>query len=374
MDQSIRDLFPVVRSKTYLNSAAIGPVPTPSVAAVAAQLNDVSANGAAHLNDWAETKCRVRRMIAGMLGVVPESIAFTRNTSDGLCSVAAGIDWREGDNIVSFVNEFPANYYPWRKVSDDRGVELRLCPERDGRIDMDELCSVIDDRTRLVSLSSVQYHSGFKADLERVGRMARKHDALFCVDIIQGFGAIPLDLPSQFVDVAAGSSYKWLCAPEGCGIFFMNGRANERIKPSSRGWTSVENAWNFCDREQPLVADSRAWETGMGGSALFYGLEKSLQIISYARIGTIRSYLDELTDLLCESVPRNRFRVVSSRDKGEKSQIVALRPLNGHTAGQIVKHLSEHDIVVSSRGDCIRVAPHFFNSFEDIERFVDALP
>jgi selenocysteine lyase/cysteine desulfurase len=133
MDQSIRDLFPMVRSKTYLNSAAMAPMPTPTVTAVTAQLNDVAENGAANFEQWAETKCRVRRMIGGMLGVAPESIAFTRNTSDGLCAVAAGLDWRAGNNIVSFVNEFPANYYPWRMVSEERGVELRLCPERDCR-------------------------------------------------------------------------------------------------------------------------------------------------------------------------------------------------------------------------------------------------
>jgi selenocysteine lyase/cysteine desulfurase len=194
------------------------------------------------------------------------------------------------------------------------------------------------------------------------------------VDIIQAFGAMTLDLPAQFVDIAAGSSYKWLCAPEGCGIFYLNERASERIYPSSRGWTSVENAWNFSDREQPMVRDSRGWETGMGGSALFYGVEESLKILSQANIDWIEAYLGELTDFFCERVRQDRFEIVSSRDRGEKSQIVAIRPLNGHTSCEIVKRLAENDIIVSSRGDCIRVAPHFFNNFDDIERLVDALP
>ncbi len=374
MDQTIRDLFPVVRSGTYLNSAAMAPMPQPSVDAITAQLDDVAANGAAHFDKWAETKCRVRTMVAELLGVTPETIAFTRNTSDGLCSVASGIDWREGDNIVSFEKEFPANYYPWRKVSDDRGVELRLCPETSGRIDIDELCALISDRTRLVTVSAVQYHSGFRLDLERVGRVARRHDALFCVDIIQAFGAMPLDLPSQLVDIAAGSSYKWLCAPEGCGIFYLNDRANERIKPSSRGWTSVKNAWDFCDREQAMVSDSRGWETGMGGSALFYGFEESLKILSRARIENIEMHLQELTEFLCEMIPRSRFQIASSRCSGERSQIVAIRPLNGHSSCEIVQQLAQDGITVSSRGACIRVSPHLFNTFDDIERFVYALP
>jgi cysteine desulfurase / selenocysteine lyase len=367
MDQAIRDLFPVVRSKTYLNSAAIGPMPMTSVSAVAAQLDDVATGGAIHLSDWVETKNRVRCVVAEMLGVRSDDVAFTRNTSDGLCAVAAGLDWDPGDNIVSFANEFPANYYPWKKVSEDHNVELRLCPERDGRIDLDEFCGLIDGRTRLVSVSAVQYLSGFRVDLERVGRIARKHGALFCVDIIQAFGAMPLDLPTQFVDIAAGSSYKWLCSPEGCGIFYLGERARSRVRPTSRGWTSVEHAWDFDNHEQPLVTDSRAWETGMGGSALFYGLEQSLQLLRNTGVRWIEKYLGELTDHLCELVPSKKYRIASSRAPGERSQVVSLVPLNGTGAADIVDRLALDNVVVSARGNTIRIAPHFFNNFEDIE-------
>jgi len=373
MDQSIRDLFPVVRSKTYLNSAAMAPMPTLTIDAITAQLDDVAANGAAHVDEWSATKGRVRSLVASMLCVPSETIAFTRNTSDGLCSVASGIDWTAGDNIVSFEKEFPANYYPWRKVSEDKGVELRLCPERNGRIDLDEFCSLIDDRTRLVTLSAVQYHSGFRTDLERVGRIARQHGALFCVDIIQALGAIPFDLPAQLVDIAAGSSYKWLCSPEGCGIFYLNDRAREQINPPSRGWTSVANAWDFCDREQPLVPDSRAWETGMGGSALFYGVEQSLKLISNAGVEKITRHLENLTYMLCDLVPSSGFEVVSSRRAGERSQIVAIRPPVGQDCTEVVRKLADDDIAVSARDGCIRVSPHFFNNEDDVNQFARSL-
>jgi selenocysteine lyase/cysteine desulfurase len=373
MDQEIRDLFPVVRAKTYLNSAAMGPMPMSSVAAVAAQLDDVATGGATHLSEWAETKSRVRGMVAEMLCVKSDDIAFTRNTSDGLCAVASGIDWNAGDNIVSFANEFPANYYPWRKVSEDHGVELRLCPERDGRIDIDEFCALIDSQTRLVSVSAVQYLSGFKIELGRVGQVARAHDALFCADIIQAFGAMPLDLPSQFVDIAAGSSYKWLCSPEGCGIFYLSERARTRVRPTSRGWTSVEHAWDFDNHEQPLVTDSRAWETGMGGSALFYGLEQSLRLIRETGVDKIASYLAGLTDHLCEIVPHDKYRITSSRAPHERSQIVSLAPLNGTGAVEVVNRLASENIVVSARGNSIRIAPHFFNNCQDIETVAAAL-
>lgn len=352
----------------------MAPLPTVSVDAVTAQLNDVSKNGVANIGNWLATKERVRAQLASMLGARSTEIAFMRNTTDGLCSVAAGLDWKAGDNIVSFAGEFPANYYPWRKVSEDNGVELRLCKAADGSIDTNELCSLIDGGTRLISVSAVQYLSGFRLDLERIGRIARANDALFCVDIIQAFGAMPLDISAQYIDIAAGASYKWLCAPEGCGIFYAGERAMDRIRPTSRGWTSVADAWNFDDRDQPLVSDSRAWETGMGGSALFYGLEQSLRIICEAGIERISAYLAELTDFLCEIIPANRYKILSSRAESDRSQIVSIRPTNGHTCESVVHELAQKNIHVSSRCQTIRIAPHFFNNFADIETLADALP
>lgn len=374
MNRDFRESFPAARLGTYLNSAAIGPLSTETIKAVTTQLEDVANNGSENICEWLKTKQRVRDLVASMLGAAANDIAFTRNTSDGLCAVAAGLKWNPGDNIVSFANEFPANYYPWRTVSDRHGVELRLCREVNGRIDIEELLSLIDNRTRIVAVSAVQYSSGFRLDLERIGRLVRQFDALFVVDIIQAFGAMPLDLSAQYVDIAAGASYKWLCAPEGCGILYLNERARQRVQPTSYGWTAVERPWDFSDREQKHLDDSRCWETGMGGSALLYGLEAGTRMLATAGIENIWAYLNDLTDFLCEIVPVGRYQIASSRDPHERSQIVSLRPLNGHSADDIADTLAQEQITVSTRGGLLRVAPHFFNNFDDIERFATALP
>lgn len=374
MDKDIRAQFPAALNFTYLNCAAIGPLPTDSVHAVSAQLVEASHGGSQKLFDWLETRERVRGLIALMLGVTAETIAFTRNTSDGLCAVAAGMSWERGDNIVTFAHEFPANFYPWRKLADDHGIELRFCRETEGRVDEDELCSLIDHQTRLVALSSVQYSTGYSIDLERIGRAARAVDALFVADIIQSFGAMPLDLPSQYVDAAAGASYKWLCAPEGCGILYLSERARERVKPLSRGWISVEDAWNFCDREQPLVESAHAWETGMGGTALLCGLEKSVKLLCETGVEKIAAHLAELTDFLCEIVPSKKYRILSARAGNEKSQIVSLLPQNGTSSQAAAEHLARENVIVSARGPLLRISPHFFNNFDDIERLAALLP
>jgi len=374
MNENIRGLFPATRKYTYLNSAAVAPMPVPAVEAVHSQLKDVSENGSVNYLEWIATKQCAREIIAAMLNVRAEQVAFMRNTSDGFASVAGGLKWEKDDNIVSFEREFPANFYAWRRIRDDFGVELRLCPERDGRIDLDEFINLIDSNTKLVSISAVQFGSGFRADLERIGAAARKVDALFAVDIIQGFGALAFDLPAQYVDIAAGASHKWLCSPEGCGMLYLSDRARERVEPTLVGWISVEVPWNFEDSEQPFKSTALAWESGTGGSSLFYGLEQSVKLLHETGAENIENYLEELSDYLCELLGGKNYKIVSSREKGEKSQIVCIENLNGLTPNEIVARLEKENIIVSPRGSRIRIAPHFFNNREDIEKLIESLP
>ena len=374
MNEQIRSLFPATQTYAYLNSAAISPIPTTAGEAVGRQLVDVALHGSAHYQDWVNTKDRARALIAGMLKVRSEQVAFVRNTSDGFASIANGLKWKAGDNIVSFEREFPANFYAWRRIRDDHGVELRLCPERDGRIDLNELTSLIDGNTKVVAISAIQYASGFRADLERMGRAAHAVDALFCVDIIQGLGAIPFDLPAQYVDAVCGASHKWLCSPEGCGFIFLSDRARQRINPTLVGWISVETPWDFEDREQPFKSTALAWESGTGCASLFYGFEQSLKLLTETGADRIESHLAELTDSLCDSLAGRDYEIVSSRLPGEKSQIVCIKHPGGLTSNQLAATLEQQNVIVSPRGDRLRIAPHFYNNAQDIDRLITALP
>ena len=374
MNEEIRRLFPALKKYAYLNSAAVAPLPTTAIEAVNTQLNDVSENGSAHYLEWIQTKKRARNLIAEMLKVRGEQIAFMRNTSDGLATVANGIDWAEGDNIVTFAREFPANFYAWRRIRDTFSVELRLCPEREGRVDTEEFISLIDANTRLVSISAVQFASGFRADLERIGKATREAGALFAVDIIQAFGTMPFDLEAQYVDVAAGASHKWLCSPEGCGILYLSDRARERIEPTLVGWVSVEEPWDFEDYEQQWKPTALAWESGTGASSLFYGLEQSLKLLQKTGAQKIESYLEELSDYLCELIAGKDYEIISSRAAGEKSQIVCIKHRKDLSSDEIAERLQNENVIVSPRGDRLRIAPHFFNNREDIERLIEVLP
>lgn len=179
MNDQLRALFPITERVVYLNHAAVSPPPIPTIEAVQSQLRDVAENGSLHYQSWIAVKEQARKLAAQIIGARAEQIAFMRNTSDGLSTVANGLAWSHGDNLVTFRREFPSNVYPWLRLRDAFGVEVRMCEERNGRIDLDELIGLIDSKTRVVTISQVQYASGFRADLERIGRAARAHDALW---------------------------------------------------------------------------------------------------------------------------------------------------------------------------------------------------
>ncbi|HWN08779.1 MAG TPA: aminotransferase class V-fold PLP-dependent enzyme [Pyrinomonadaceae bacterium] len=374
MNDSLRAHFPVTRHANYLNHAAVSPPPTPAIEAIQSQLRDVSENGSVNFRSWIATKERARQLLAGLLGAQPDQVAFLRNTSDALSTVANGLDWRQGDNIVTFRNEFPSNIYPWLRLRETFGVEVRMCEERDGRIDIDELIGLLDSRTRLVAISHVQYASGFRADLERIGRAARAHDALLVVDAIQSVGVIPVDVEAELVDVAAGACHKWLLTPEGVGWLYLSARARDRVKPTLVGWISVPNPEDYSNFNQGWNAGTLAWETGTGPVSIIHGLEASLRLLNKIGVESIHSYLETLTDHLCERLQHGRYQLVSSRLPGEKSAIVCIRNADGRSPLELYSHLKKRNIITAPRGDRLRIAPHVYNTLDEIDQLVDALP
>jgi cysteine desulfurase / selenocysteine lyase len=374
MTPEVRGLFPITERAVYLNHAAISPLPTPTLRAIEAQLKDVHENGSTNFRSWLTVKEQARELLANLLGGRPEQVAFMRNTSDALSTVANGIKWGHGDNIVTFSREFPSNIYPWLRIRDAFGVEVRMCEEHASRIDFDELESLIDHNTRVVAISHVQYASGFRVDLERLGRLVRHRDALFVVDVIQALGVVPTNVEAEFIDVAAGASHKWLLAPEGVGYLYLSDRARERIEPTLVGWVSVPNPDDYLNFEQGWNRGALAWETGTGPAALLHGLKASLELLSRFGVQNIANYLEELTGYLCEGLRGKRYEVVSSRAPGEKSQIVCLRHAEGLSAMALYHRLNSRRIVTAPRGDRLRIAPHFYNSPADVDELIKALP
>jgi len=374
MTPEVRALFPLSERTIYFNHAAVSPLPLTTLRAVESQLKDVHENGSLNFRNWLAAKEDARKLLANLLGARPEQVAFLRNTSDALSTVANGLQWKPGDNIVTFSREFPSNIYPWLRIRDVFGVEVRMCEERAGRIDLDEFESLIDEHTRVIAVSQVQYASGFRTDLERLGRCARRHDALLVADVIQALGVIPTDVEAELIDVAAGASHKWLLSPEGVGYLYLSDRARERIQPTLVGWVSVPNPDDYLNFEQGWNRGALAWETGTCASSLLYGLKASLELLSGYGAQSIAKHLEELTDQLCEGLTGKNYELVSSRAQGEKSQIVCVRPPQGMSAMALYHHLISKNIVTAPRGDRLRIAPHLYNTSTEVDQFIQALP
>jgi cysteine desulfurase/selenocysteine lyase len=374
MNHELRALFPITEHAIYLNHAAVSPLPTSTTEAVNAQLRDVAQNGSLNYRSWVAVKEQARKRVAELIDARPDQIAFMRNTSDGLSTIANGLRWKPGDNLVTFQHEFPSNIYPWQRIRDVLDVEVRMCEERNGRIDLDEFMGLIDKRTRVVAISQVQYASGFRVDLERIGRATRAHDALLVVDAIQAMGVVPTNVDADLIDVAAAAGHKWLLSPEGVGLLYLSDRARERIEPTLVGWISVPNPEDYTNFEQGWNEGALAWETGTGPASLIHGLEASLRLLMETDVTRIAKHLEHLTDHLCQRLQYLNYQVVSSREAGEKSQIVCIRHNGGMSPMALYTHLKERKIITSPRGDRLRISPHLYNMVEEIDELVAALP
>ena len=374
MNENLRSLFSHTGRVVYLNHAAVSPPPIKTIEAITAQMRDVAENGSLNYRSWMAVKERARELAAGMLGARVDQVAFMRNTSDALSTVANGLGWREGENVVTFRNEFPSNVYPWLRLRAAHKVEVRFCEERDGRVDVDGLINLIDAKTRLVAISHVQYGSGFRADLERIGRAARRHDALLVVDVIQAMGAQPVNVEAELIDAAAGACHKWLLTPEGVGLLYLSDRALARIKPTLVGWMSVPVPEDYGNFEQPWTRGALAWETGTMPTALLHGLAASLNLLQETGVERIAAHLYELTDYLCERLQTRDYRIISSRLPGEKSQIVCIEHRGEWSSMALYHHLRKQGIIAAPRGTRLRISPHLYNTTEDIDALLDALP
>jgi cysteine desulfurase / selenocysteine lyase len=369
----LRQQFPLAERIAYLNHAAVSPLPLRCKDRMEAYLEELTRFGASRYpRPLLEPLSRVRELASDMLGADPSQIFVVRSTTQGIGVAAMGIPAREGDNVVLAEREFPANIRPWLPLR-RRGVEVRFVPQRDGRILLDDLARAVDARTVAVSLSFVQFLSGFRLDPAPVAELCRRHDALFVLDAIQGLGVFPLDVEAAGVDFVSADAHKWLLGPEGVGVGYASERALDRIQPALEGWLSVEAPFEFFDIDQPLKRTAARFEEGAYNVAGINGLLGSLELISTVGVEAIEARVLELTDYLEAHLRRIGWTVLSPREtEAEKSGIV-LASKEGIDPESLKRRLDDRGVVVSIRGGALRVSPHAYNTPEDLDELLDSL-
>ena len=377
MNETIRDLFPVTEKYIYMNHAAVSPLSTRVRDAMVGITDDVMRHGTANYDDWYRTYELARSAAARLVNARAHEIAFMQNTSAAISAVANGLDLRAGDNVVTCDAEFPANVYPWMRLREERGITMMLAPEREGRIDPDELLALIDDRTRVLTISWVQFASGFRSDLARIGKACRERGVFFMVDAIQGLGALKLDVERDFVDAFAADAHKYLLGTEGAALLFVSDRVIDQVKPTTVGWTSVRNYDQFSHAALDYKLDYREgalrFECGSLNTVGVYGLRAALDLFLEIGPEKIEEYLLSLSDYLAVRLAGKGYKVIGSRNLGETSAIVTCQHTR-HSPGDLFGVLRSQNIITAPRMNRLRISPHFYNTREEVDALIEALP
>jgi selenocysteine lyase/cysteine desulfurase len=369
--EALREEFPITRSWTFFNHAAVAPLTGRARQAVVAWAEDMTVNGDVHEPLWLRRVEEVRRLAAQLLGADPQDVAFVKNTSEGIGIVAEGFPWQPGDNLVTAREEYPANLYPWMNLA-HRGVEVRLVASRDGRLWMDDLVAALDARTRLVSLSFVEFASGFRNDLDALGTLCRERGIYFLVDAIQGLGVLPLDVRRTPIDFLAADGHKWLLGPEGAGILYVRRELVELLHAVGVGWNSVVDSLDFSRIEFRLKPHAGRWESGSLNVGGITGLGASLELLLQLGIPRVAERVLELTDYLCERARQAGLEVFSSRRADDRSGIVSLI-VPGVDPRSLVRRCRDEKIVISQRAGRVRISPHCYNTRAELDRLLAVL-
>jgi selenocysteine lyase/cysteine desulfurase len=368
---NLRAEMAVTKRWAYFDHAAVAPITSLCQQVMTEWAADVAENGEIHEPGWLRRVEEVRRDFGRLLNADPLDIAFIKNTSEGIGFIAEGYPWRHGDNMITAAEEYPSNIYPWMNLA-GRGVEVRFVPSRGPRISVDDVRERMDSRTRLVSLSFVEFSSGFRNNLDSVGSLCRERGVHFFVDGIQGLGVLPFDVQRTPIDFMAADGHKWLLGPGGAGILFVRRELVDFLHATSVGWSSVVNYHDFTQIDFRLKSHAGRWESGTLNIAGILGLGASLRLLLDIGIPAITDRLTEVTDHLCDRAGSIGLEVFSSRDAAEKSGIVSLLAPD-RDLQQVKRRCRDAGIVINHRAGRLRVSPHCYNTIEEIEHLIEVL-
>jgi selenocysteine lyase/cysteine desulfurase len=370
---SIRKEFPIKSRRCYLNNASIGALSNPVIAAVDAFLADVRDNGRNNYPSWCRhADAEIKGRIARLIGAAADEIAFVKNTTEGLVTVANGLDWRPGDNVIIADIEYPSNVYCWMKL-EKRGVELRWVKNQPGRILVEDVARLIDGRTRLVSLSAVQFSNGFRQDLAATGELCARHGILLNLDAIQWVGALALDVSLYKIDFLSVGGHKWLLAPIGTGFFFCRRNVLDRLDPPSVGYHSVGKHEDHMDYDLTYRAGAGRFEEALVNFPGIWGLDAAVKIQLALGPEAIERHILELVAIAADGLQRRGYAIISPQGPAEGSGILSFRHPQ-IPAETIAGHLAEAGVDLAVRGGGLRISPSYYNDQSEIGRFVEALP
>lgn len=357
-----RDQFPAAQNLIYLNHAAVAPLSLASAEAMKWLAEDASRYGSFHYDRWLDAYDGLRRAAARLINSAPDEIALMKNTSEGISTIANGLNWKDGDVIVAFREEFPSNQYPWQRLG-SRGVRIRWLSVAEPVERIFEAAK----GARLLAVSFVQYISGFRAHLTQIGDICRDLGVIFFVDAIQGLGAFPLDVRASKIDALAADGHKWMCGPEGSAILYVAKDLQNRVDPAEFGWTNVAGYNNYGVPDMTLREDAGRYECGTLNTIGCFGLRAAIELLLEVGIENIAEKVQALGDYVDAAGRKKGFEVMIERTPETGAGIVSFKK-PGADSEAIVQRLKENRVLAAARAGWVRFAPHFYIEFEEIDR------
>lgn len=367
----VRDFFPYINNGIiYFNHASTGPFSTLVVNRLTKLLSEKSESKIDDYGSFLKVVEETKELLAEMINCNVDRTAFVDNTSNGLNILAQSVDWKKGDRILLNDVEFPANVYPFLNLK-RLGVEVDFVKSENGIVTAEQIIESVRHETRMISISFVQFLSGYKVDLEKIGNYCRANNIIFCVDGIQGIGAVQIDVAKYKIDFLSCGTQKWLLGMQGLAFIYVNEEFQKKMVPANVGWLSVQNAWDLLDYKMELKTSANVFQGGTLNAFGIYAFNTSqnlLKEVGYQNIqlkviSNTKYFIDKLKSI-------NIAPVLANCNEENLAGIVTIKTENPDV---IFKRLEQNKIICSLREGFIRFSPHFYNTEKDIDIVVDVL-
>lgn len=373
MSASAPDLaaeFPLSDQICYLNHAAVGPWPRRAADAVKAFAEENATLGATHYPHWLQQDTQLRTNLARLINAPSgDDVALVKNTSEALSMVAWGLEWQAGDEVVISDQEFPSNRIVWESLS-RLGVKTVIARLSQGDSPEAAVEACIGPRTRLVSISSVQYGTGLRIDLSRLGHFCRQRDILFCVDAIQSIGASPMDVQALPIDFTMADGHKWMLGPEGMGLFYVRPALRNQLQLHEYGWHMVRQRGDFNHTDWEPAEDARRFECGSPNMMAAHALNASVGLLLEVGMETVESELCQRIDYLMTELGKLPGFVQVTPTQPERRLGILTFRFEHQDSEQLQKRLMGRGVICAYRGGGIRFSPHFYTPFERLDEAV----
>lgn len=365
----IRNSFPhISKGIIYFNHASTGPMCIPVIEKINQILIERSEIKPDEYVQFLKIADETKNLLAEYLNTHQDRIAFTDNTSNGINILAQGLVWNKGDKIILNDIEFPANVYPFLNLR-KKGVEVHFVKSVDGIVSTEDIINSVDEKTKLVSVSYVQFLSGYKIDLEKLGNFCRSNNIILAVDAIQGLGALQLDVAKCNIDFLSSGVQKWMLGLQGLAFIYLLEKLQSKIEPAYAGWLSVENAWDLLNYELCFKSTAQLFQTGTVNTLGIYSLHTVIKILKQFGYDKIENRIIDNTFLLRNQLNTHGLKLYP--DNLEEKYFSGIVTFKHPEAEGLFDWLSDRKIFTSLREGMIRLSPHFYNTEDEIESVID---